>query len=122
MGFFDDPEAIRQAEARKARRMHYEQEVIDNFCSRENLDKIVAFVKNELRSEFINSEGARQSSYTVMLGLAPKSGVWNDHLIRGSERCRKALEQALKEIDPSLSGVTMRDEYEGCGISLELKF
>lgn len=122
MGFFDDPEAIRQAEARRTERLQGEQEVIDSFCSQRNLSRITEIVKNELRSQFIKNEGARQSSYTITIAPAFRDDACHDPLIRDSEKCREVVEQALKQIDPSLQRVTMQDEYEWYGIRLVLEF
>lgn len=121
MGFFDDPSAISQAEAKKLKRQRYEQQVINDFCSQENLNKIAAIVKDELRSRFIESEGVRRTLYWVTVVGAYQGGSDNS-LIISSEACRRAVEQTLQGIDSSLKKVTMEDELEGYGIRLVLEF
>lgn len=124
MGIFDDPMLIKQSREVRRRRQKDEENIVNSFCSPQNINLIVEKISDELARDFVGSGGVKPTHYYLEIGSEYGATFSNRTVIVSSDQCREALRVALRDVEPSVKSVSLSPTYESSTthVSIEVRF
>lgn len=121
MGIFDNPMLMKQADEARRRKQNDEEKIIRDFCSPKNIDRIIKKIGDELTQRFVESGGIKPTYYCLEIGRECGADSNNSPVIRGSDECHKALETALRRMEPSVKNVSLDPTYESSTTHISIR-